>query len=150
MVGPRHIEEKLYKKILRAIPIPCVDAVVVRRGKFLLGKRANRPAKGEWWFVGGRVLKGETLLRAVARHVRIETGIANIKIKRILTARETIFRNSEQGPSSHTVNIVYLAEAPSLRVFRANKESSAFGWFSEIDKKWRPYVKDALRLAGFK
>ena len=149
-IWPRHIGEKLYKKILQVVPVPCVDTVIVRRGKFLLGKRVNKPAKGAWWFVGGRILKGETLEQAVARHVQLETDISKIKIKRLLTTRGTIFRSSAQGPLSHTVNSVFLVEVGSDAVSLGDGENRELRWFSRINKNWRPYVKEMLRLAGFK
>lgn len=149
-IGPRHIPEKLYKQILRLVPLPCVDLVIVRRGRFLLGKRVNKPAKGEWWLIGGRILKGELLPRAVARHIKLETGITKLKVKKLLAARETIFRNSAQGPPAHTVNSVFLVEVGSDRVSLGDDENKKLKWFSRIDEGWPPYVKDMLRLAGFK
>lgn len=160
-IGPRYIEGKLYKQILRTIPIPCVDVVIVHRGKprtrastmrdrFLLGKRVNKPARGEWWFVGGRILKGETLEQAVARHVKLETGINKIKIKKLLTTRGTMFGNSAQGPPSHTINTVFLVEAGTDKLSLGDGENRELRWFSRINKNWRPYVKEMLRLAGFR
>jgi ADP-ribose pyrophosphatase YjhB (NUDIX family) len=145
------IPEELYKRILEFIPVPCVDIVIVHRDKFLLGRRKNKPAQGKWWFVGGRIRKGERLIRAVLRHVKTETGIAGGRVRKILGAQETIFRNSAHGPSSHTVNIVYLVKVPRDEIIvPANSENSHFRWFSAIEKHWSPYVKDMLRAAGFK
>jgi len=144
------ISERLYKKILEVIPIPCVDVVLVCRGKFLLGKRNNKPARGTWWFVGGRIFKGERLEEAACRKIKEETGLTNIKIKKLLTARETIFRNSAQGPSSHTVNCVFLVEVSTNLLDRDNEQNSKLEWFSRVNSRWPKYVKDMLGLAGFK
>lgn len=145
-----HIPSDLYKKILAVMPIPCVDVIVACRGKFLLGKRKNKPAQGEWWFVGGRVLKGERLLRAVRRHVRTETGITTMKIEKLLTAKETIFKNSAQGPASHTINTIFLVSIPKQAAVKpANAENSEMRWFHEIKPGWQRYVQESLRLAGW-
>ena len=144
------ISPKLYRKIIAVMPIPCVDVVLTARGKFLLVKRRNRPAKGKWWFLGGRVLKNETLRTAVARKVREETGIKKIKIKKLLAARETMFRTSAFGPSTHSVNSVFLVEAISPASVRPDEQSLELRWFSRADNRWPPYVKEMLRLAGFR
>ena len=54
------IEEELYQKIREVIPTVCVDLIVTNvDGFYLLGKRTERPAKGLWWFPGGRIFKWE-------------------------------------------------------------------------------------------
>jgi colanic acid biosynthesis protein WcaH len=145
------VPEALYKKILAHVPLPCTDIVIMSRGKFLLGKRKNKPAQGTWWFVGGRVNKGERMEAAVRRHIKTETGVSKVKIKKQLGARETIFKNSAQGPASHTINVIFLAEIPYVpAVIPADSENSEMRWFSKIDPKWPGYVKDMLKIAGFK
>ncbi|MBU6500529.1 MAG: NUDIX domain-containing protein [Patescibacteria group bacterium] len=149
MVSPKPIPEALYRKIVGVMPIPCVDAVIVRGKKFLLGKRINKPAKGQWFVIGGRVLKGESLEAAVRRHVQTETGISGVKVKKFLIAAPTMFKNSAQGPSSHTINSVFLVELSEKKLL-LNNENEKLKWFSRIDKNWHPYVKNVLQLAGFK
>ena len=56
-------------------PIPAVAAVMVRDGKLLLIRRGAEPSKGKWSVPGGRVEFGETLVEAVKREVREETGL---------------------------------------------------------------------------
>jgi len=131
------------------MPIPCVDAIIVHKGKFLLGQRINKPLRDEWCFVGGRVRKGELLKDAVHRHVQAETGIGQMKIKKLLTTSETIFPDSAQGPTSHTINFDFLVEIPSAVLSLSNGENNELKWFSRINPRWHPYVKKMLRLAGF-
>src|SRR5215510_12408575 len=65
-----------YKKVLSAIPIVCVDCLVVNENEeYLLVKRANPPLKGEYWVPGGRLYKNERILDAVHRKMREEIGI---------------------------------------------------------------------------
>lgn len=143
-----YVSPALYKKILDSVPVPCVDAVIVNGNSFLLGKRANQPAKGKWWLIGGRVLKGETLLQAVRRKVREETGLA-IRSVKFLDNTETIFRNSHfKGIASHTINSIFVVRV-SKKKFRNDEQHSALRWFTEIDPRWGTYVKNALFKAGF-
>lgn len=146
----KEIPVRLYRRILAVMPIPCVDAVIVSRGKFLLGNRRNKPAKGQWFLIGGRVRKGERLEQALRRLLTEEAGITRYTIKKQLGARETIFRTSAQGPSSHTVNTVFLVEVPYRRYLPNNRENVELRWFSGIARSWHPYVKWMLGEAGFR
>ncbi len=144
------IPESLYRKILAVMPVPCADAVIVNRKAFLLGKRTREPDKGKWWLVGGRIVKGETREKAVVRKVREETGFSRVKVEKELWSSETMFKNSFQGPPSHTIGTVYLVSVPSRTVPRANEDfHDAFRWFTKIPPGLHPYVTESLRKAGF-
>ena len=148
------IPTSFYNRILSVIPVPCVDLVIVHKGKFLMGKRINEPAKGQWFFPGGRVFKEETLEQAAVRKAKEETGI---KIKKsnlnYLTTAETIFRAKNFSGTRHTINSVFLVKPDKLKESELLKfdrtQNSEFQWFSKIDKNWYPYVKNVLKLAGF-
>lgn len=146
-----YISKKLYGEIVKNVPISCVDVIITSRGEFLLGRRKNKPVQGKWWFIGGRIQKGERLEQAVRRHVKIETGISKMKIKKLLGTTESFFKNSAQGPEAHTVNTSFLVEILRGKIFLpANSENSELAWFSRIDKSWHLCVQQMLRLAGFK
>lgn len=130
-----------------------MDAVIVSRGRkrlFLLGMRKNKPAQKQWFLIGGRILRGEKLEDSIKRHVLLETGIKKMNLKKLLGVGGIIFKTSEQGPSVHTVSFVYFIEVAFRDLNPANKENSELSWFSKIDRRWHPYVKEMLRSAGFK
>lgn len=56
-------------------PELCVGAVVVRDDAILLIRRGSPPGQGQWSVPGGRVQRGETLVEAVRRELREETGL---------------------------------------------------------------------------
>ena len=67
------INKDIYQQIVKVMPISCVDLVVVDDyGQVLLARRTNEPAKGEWWFLGGRVHFLENRVDAAVRRLREE------------------------------------------------------------------------------
>ena len=99
------IEQEYYTEILKVLPIVCVDTVIVYAGRILLLLRDNDPAKGQYWFPGGRILKGELIEDAALRKVREEVNL-DCKYERIISVEETIFSQQVKMVSDiHTVNI---------------------------------------------
>ncbi|MBI5401658.1 NUDIX domain-containing protein [Candidatus Wolfebacteria bacterium] len=153
-MGSNWIDPIIYNQITKLLPIPCVDLVIVYKGKFLLGKRINEPAKGLWFILGGRILKNETLENAAIRKAKEEVGIKiGKKDMKFLATKETMFRGKKSG-DRHTINsifVVRLRKFNEIDLAKADKnQNSEFGWFSKADKKWHFYVKDVLKLAGFR
>ncbi|MDO8604202.1 MAG: NUDIX domain-containing protein [bacterium] len=144
-----NIPAEIYAQIHHAVPIACVDVVLKKDNTFLLVKRTNKPAQGQWWIPGGRILKGEILEDSARRKVRQETG-AGIRIERILGADETLFSDGPFNDSTHTINVVFLATIEDQdTIVKLDPQNDEYQWFSYIDPVWHPYVKKFLALAGF-
>ncbi len=144
------IPESLYKEIIKALPIACVDVIVSHKGKFLLGKRIRKPAQGKWWFIGGRVLKGEKLERAAMRQLKGELGILRVRSMRQVGTKETIFKNSAFGSGTHTINTVFMVEVQNPKITKPKtSELSVLQWFSQQDPRWPVYIREMLKKAGF-
>lgn len=88
------IPDAEWETIVRNVPIVSVDLVVRVGGGVVLGKRTNKPVKGEWFIPGGRVHKGETRLEAVARVAKEELG-TDVEIVESLGAFENSYETSE-------------------------------------------------------
>jgi len=146
MTRHKNIPDKLYREIHKTMPIPCVDFVLLQDGKVLLGQRTNEPAKGLWWFPGGRVQKGETLEEAVERKARQELGI-EVKVVKKLGVDETIFDEGPFGWPTHTINVVFLVKPKGHVKFILDDQHSEFKWFAKIDKTFVPYVRKYIKLA---
>ena len=83
------IPRNKYLEILKVMPRPCVDCVIMYKGMFLLGHRSINPDKCKWGLIGGMVKMGETTEEAVVRKCKEEAGINvdinNVKLLGIFT-----------------------------------------------------------------
>ncbi|MFA5997302.1 MAG: NUDIX domain-containing protein [Candidatus Paceibacterota bacterium] len=143
-----YIPDELYKEILNVMPFVCVDMVIKKGDSFLLAKRTNKPAQGQWFFPGGRVLKNEKLEDAVHRKLKQETGLTG-KIEKTLGVGETMFPDGPYGDSIHSVNVVFLVTPRNLGEIILDTQNNEYQWYTHIDDSWHPYVKKFLGLAGF-
>lgn len=103
------IPTELYKKIVEVLPILCVDIIIKNlNDNYLLIKRANNPLKGEWWVIGGRVLKCESLKQAAIRKLEEEVGLKITTLK-LVGYYEDQFEENYFGSQTpfHSVSIVF-------------------------------------------
>lgn len=105
------IEEDLYKDIIHALPILCVDLLIKNsEGKYLLHLRDNEPLKNEWWVPGGRVHKEEKIHSAASRKCKEELGFVITNWKIVGIYEDTYERNSFNTPTIfHGVSVVLTA-----------------------------------------
>jgi len=80
-------------------PIPAVAAVMIEDGRILLVKRAAEPSKGKWSLPGGSVEWGESLVDALKREVREETGL-EIEVEKLAGVFDLII-SEPPGVTSH-------------------------------------------------
>lgn len=155
------LPKELYASVVRDTVVCCVDIVLVRRNpatgqrQCLLVERASEPAKGLWWWPGGRLLKGETFFAAATRKAQQETGITNVKPIQVLGIWNTFFPTSHWDTDSikgtQTVNPIVLVEIdetmeqdPNVKL---DAQSENFKWISLNPKENAaedPYVTQAL------
>lgn len=123
-----------YREIVDLIPIQCVDAVIIKNGKYLLVKRKNEPLKGVFMTPGGRVLKGERLIDAVKRKVKEETGL-EVKPISVVGFYEDFYEKNELGLDLvHTTSIVFVCSYISGEV-RLDNQSSDYVWADSLPKE---------------
>ena len=90
-------------------PRVAVGAVVFRKGRVLLVRRGQAPAKDLWAIPGGSVEIGETLQQAAEREIREETGI-RIRADRPIFIFDVIKRDESESIRFHYVIIDLSAE----------------------------------------
>lgn len=136
-----------YKKILDAMPIVCVDLCIRNKGKLLLVKRNNEPAKDQWWLPGGRLWKNETLEQCAWRKLKEETNMDNGKIIVRVGPYETMFKEAPFDITTgvHSVNVAFLIEVDDTSNLKFDKNHSGAQWFGKMEQYWHIYLKQVIR-----
>jgi len=105
------IPDDEFATCLGHLPQVCVDLVAAMDGGVLLTRRTNEPAKGEWFWPGGRVYKGERLDAAARRVAREELGLEVTAVSRLGVSEHFWADSAVPGVEErHTVPIVYRVE----------------------------------------
>lgn len=123
------IERELYSKIHEVMPIPCIDLVVMRENKILLVHRKEDPAKGQYWFPGGRIFRGESFQDAAKRLIKSEVGLDINKFETIGTGN-LIFEEEPfgHGKGTHTVTFIMKCQAPHQEPVLDRNHSGYIWW----------------------
>ena len=130
------IPSVLYNKILRLMPIVSVEAVIVMGNALLFLKRKNQPAKGQWWFPGGRIHKGESFEETLYREVKEETGLQII-------AHSFIGVYSRVFPERHGITIIYLCKCKGPVTL--DNEHSEYKLFKNTPSDLHPYLLETIK-----
>ena len=102
------IPEETFATCLNNVPQPCVDLVVEYDGGILLTRRQKEPAKGEWFWPGSRLYKGERLDDAAVRVASEELGLDAVTVDRLGVSEHFWDVSSVAGVDTrHTVPVVY-------------------------------------------
>lgn len=112
-------------------PIVGVLAVVLRRGRALVVRRANPPMAGRWGFPGGVLELGETVAAGAMRELLEETGVIAEPIGP-LTVIDTIDRDDEGRVRFHYALVAVRAIWRSGEGI-AGDDADEVAWFSYAD-----------------
>ena len=134
------IPASLYNQIVNVMPIPSVEAMIMKDNALLFMKRKNSPAKGEWWFPGGRIHKGETFSETLYRKVKEETGLT-VDIVKFVGVYNRIF------PDRHDIAIVFLCRCHDKAV-TLNNEHSEYRFFKKLPKDIHPLLLQVIKGSG--
>lgn len=126
-----------FTKLVEISPLISIDLLVKDlQGRYLLGKRLNEPAKGDWFVPGGRVFKNETVSSAFLRIAEKELGVTiDIEQAEFVGVYEHFYQNSfvSSDINTHYIVLAYVVEAPVLLQTLPIDEHQAFSLFSVND-----------------
>src|SRR5919109_2274177 len=109
-------------------PIVGVGGVVVQDGQALIVKRAHEPRKGEWSLPGGIVELGETLVEALKRELKEETGL-DVEVGEVVEVFDRIHR-IEGRIQYHFVIVDYVCRPVAGRL-QAADDADDVAWVRE-------------------
>lgn len=136
------IPEAAWATIVRNVPIVSVDLVVECPEGIVLGRRTNKPARGEWFVPGGRLHKGERLTEAVHRLAAEEVGV-EVTIRDRLGAFEHRYETSEVGTEKHYVAHGFHVWTDQT-TFADDDQHDTLRAFAEPPDDLHPYAQDYL------
>ena len=103
-----------------------VSAILRWRGSLLLC-RHEKGGRGYWLLPGGGVKKSESFAVALAREVREEIGLEDVRLERVLG----VYRSAAEGKDDHVVVFVVRTAEPTAAIRAADAlEIEAAGWFA--------------------
>jgi colanic acid biosynthesis protein WcaH len=135
------IPQALYEQIVELMPIVSVEAVIEIGDGLLYLRRRNQPARGLWWFPGGRIRKGESFMESLQREIREETCLQ-------ITSAKLLNIYSRAFAERHDITIAYLCTVKKGEI-TMDDEHSEYGVFKIPPPDLHPYMaetaKDALK-----
>lgn len=119
-----------YKDIVTTMPICCVDLFIYNPATdcYLEVLRKDEPAKDLYWFVGGRIYKGESFFDAARRKAHEEVGL-EITPCAITGVYSTTFSCSAWNTSTHTINIgIYAQLTDTTQAYLIDSHHKTIRW----------------------
>ena len=143
------LDNVIFRDVLNSAPLISIDILVKNKGKVLLGKRINNPAKGFFFSTGGRIFKNELISNAMIRIAKDELNIELKSKLEFIGVFEHFYPDSIfDGISTHYVNLAYSLNVEKLSDLPTFQHSE-YKWFT-IEKllqseQVHKYTKDYFR-----
>ena len=139
-----------YELIKKNVPIACVELLIIHEGAVLLLKRKNPPARGQWWYPGGRIFKDETIFEAAERKGKKELDVI-LEPQRIMSVEESIFNLQNDVVEVHTINIVVEMKIIDLNyTLHLDNDHMEYKWFRTLPSPLHTAVKNPLLAMNFR
>lgn len=149
-VRDEHIPVETFGTCTELLPQVCVELFVEHDDGVVVTKRTNDPAKGEWFWPGSRLYKGERLTAAAHRVASQELGIA-IEIKAQLGVYSHFWETSSLpgSPTRHTVNVVYRVRPTATEIdVQLDDQHSDWRLLTEREADLHQYVHRYIDDSG--
>ncbi|SDS95347.1 colanic acid biosynthesis protein WcaH [Halopseudomonas xinjiangensis] len=145
-----YLDKNTFRSVVAHAPLVSLDLVVRNaEGEILLGRRVNRPAQGDWFVPGGRIMKNERLDDAFARITEAELGQSFARSQaRLLDLYEHFYEDSVFGPTPDTHYVVagYLLDLPAgCSLSLPKSQHDGFRWWTVADMRSSTAVHENSR-----
>jgi len=145
------LPKKIYKICLESVPIVSADVLLFNHSldKILLFKRNNKPLKGVFYTLGGRILKNENAIDTATRKLEEE---ANIKIANknglfLGGITEECFKGSiYENVDTHNINIFFGYIMKNSVKIKFDKQHSQYQWFSINSHQLHPHISHKINM----
>lgn|SRR3989339_690773 len=146
------MSKKDYSLAHQYLVIACHDIIIEYHGGILLVVRDNLPAKDQLWPIGGRILRGMSIIDSLKKKVKEECNLEVTDIKELGWGR-TGFNTDpfNHGKGTDTISIMYYGKGTGqLRLNKLHKNPTIIKK-SEYTPKLRatlhPYVREMIDKA---
>ena len=123
-----------YQKIIKSMPIFCIDFLISFQNKYLLIKRKEEPLKNEFWVIGGRLMFKETITNAAKRIQEREIGTYFQNFKEIGFSNY-FFTNTKDSKATHTPTLLFHITLTKMFSPILDEQHSNFIWSENIPEE---------------
>lgn len=120
-----YLPEETFREVEKLVPLASLNLVIMdEEERILVMKRTYEPAKGLYWYPGGRIKRGQSLEEALKNQIREETGLGwtQVKVVKVLSVDSNIFKTRQ------TININFLIKKKKGSEVKLNPQHSDFKW----------------------
>ena len=129
-----YVPEKEYQKIIKLMPIFCIDFLISFQNKYLLIKRKEEPLKNLYWVIGGRLMFKEQIKHAAKRIQEREIGTHFSNFKEIGFSNY-LFPNTQNSKAIHTPTLLFHILVKKMFNPTLDKEHDKFIWSEHIPEE---------------
>lgn len=137
-----YVSDELYAQITASIPVICVDVIPYDASSKKIGviTRATGKESGKIALIGGRIKKGESIIKAVNRHLSTDLQINNFNfytgndhthpfyVQQYFHGDKPLNGFGAFDPTKHSIGLTYLIEISEIPMPKS--EASQFHWIS--------------------
>lgn len=154
---PSKLSDDIFKVLVKNSVLAAVELCVVFEGQLLVGKRKNRPLRGEWFVPGGCLRKGENWRAGISRVAKQELNYeVNLNDLTLMGLWDHFYDDSAFGATVSTQyitfpHVIFCNDKPL--VIHDNQHED-LDWFT-IDQvlsepRFHPYLKNYAKwIADF-
>ena len=129
-----YLPEKEYQKIIKLMPIFCIDFLISFQNRYLLIKRKEEPLKNLYWVVGGRLIFKEKITDAAKRIQEREIGTYFSNYREIGFSNY-FFPENLNSRATHTPTLLYHIEVKKMFNPALDQKHNNYIWSKHIPEE---------------